>query len=186
MREIRAVVGGLLVVVLVTLALAIWRRPARELRHIRGYRVEIRKSEGDSRKRVSFSVPISLVARIASLAPVADIGGDLKADWGDGEVTAHDLLDAADRSAPGRPGVITKGRSRIEVTVEGSALEILATDDWNKSVRLRVPRALVEGFSRDGRISPREILRRLDELGPGEVVVIRDRDDQVTITAEPR
>ena len=184
MREVRAVVMGLLVVVLVALALAFWRRPARELRHIRGYRVEIRKSEGDSRRRVSFTVPISLVARIASLAPVADIGGDLKADWGDGEITARDLLDAADRSAPGKPGMISRGHTRIEVTLEGSALEILAKDDWDKTIRLRVPRALIESFSRDRRISPQEILRRLDELGPGEVVVIRDHDDEVTITAE--
>ena len=29
-------------------------------------------------------------------------------------------------------------------------------------------------------------LRKLDELGPGDVVVIRDRDDQVTITAIAR
>lgn len=186
MREVRAIVAGLLVVVLAALLLAIWRRPARELRHIRGYRVEIHKSEGDSRRRVSFTVPISLIARIASLAPIADIGGDLKADWGEGEVTARDLLDAADRSTPGKPGVVTRGHTRIEVTKDGSALEIHATDDWDKSIRLRVPRALVEGFSRDGRISPREILRRLDELGPGEVVVIRDRGDEVVITAEAR
>ena len=32
----------------------------------------------------------------------------------------------------------------------------------------------------------RDILRKLDELGPGDVVVVKDRDKEVTITAEAR
>ncbi len=67
MKEVRAVVLGLLVVVLVAIAISVWRRPARELRHVRGFRVEIQKTEGGSRRHVSFHVPISLVARVASL-----------------------------------------------------------------------------------------------------------------------
>ncbi len=186
MKEVRAVVFGLVIVVLIALALAFWRRPAREYRHIRGYRVEIQKSEGGSRRRISFTVPMSLVARVASLSPVADIGGDLKADWGDAQLTARDILDAADRSAPGHPGRISRDHTSIEVTPDGFALEILAKDEWGKTVRVRVPRALIESFSKERRISPRDILRRLDELGPGEFVVIRDHDDQVTITAEAK
>lgn len=185
MKEVRAIVIGLLVLVVVAIGLALWRRPTREFRHVRGYRVEIRKSEGDSRRRVSFTVPISLVARIASLAPMAHIG-DLKADWGEGEVTARDILDAAAKSAPGRPGVISRDHGRIEVTADGSALDIVIKDDWDKTVRLRVPRALVESLSGERSISPREVLHRLDELGPGDVVVIRDGHDEVTITAEGR
>ncbi len=186
MKEVRAVVLGLLVVVLVAIAISVWRRPARELRHVRGFRVEIQKTEGGSRRHVSFHVPISLVARVASLIPISDLGGDFHADWEDRNVTARDILDAAGRSAPGQPGVIERDRARIEVTAEDSALQIVVTDEWNKTVRVRVPRALVESLSSEKRISPREILRRLDELGPGDIVVIRDRDDEVTITAEPR
>jgi hypothetical protein len=51
---------------------------------------------------------------------------------------------------------------------------------------VRVPRALVESLSNRRRISPRDILKNLDEMGPGDVVVVRDRDDEVTITAEAR
>jgi hypothetical protein len=186
MKEVRAVVLGLLVLVLVALAVSVWRRPARELTHLSGFRVEVQKTEGGSRKHVSFHIPISVVARAASLIPVSNFGGDWGSDWSDGNLTARDILDAADKSAPGKPAEIERGRKRIEVTAEGAAVEIVVKDEWDKSVRIRVPRALLEGLSSDKRISPREILKRLDELGPGDVVVIHDRDDEVTITAEPR
>ena len=117
---------------------------------------------------------------------MADLGGGFRADWEDRNVTARDILDAAGKSAPGQPGVIQRDRARIEVTAEGSAVEIVVKDEWDKTVRVRVPRALVESLSSEKRISPHEILRRLDELGPGDIVVIRDRDDEVTITAEPK
>jgi hypothetical protein len=186
MREVRAVVIGLVIVVLGALALAWWRRPAPEFARIKGYRVDVREKEGDSTRRVSFTVPTNLIARIARFAPIEDIGGDLKAEWDDGELSARDVLDAADRSAPGSPGVIERDRKRIEVTANGPALEIVVKDDWDKTVRFRLPRSLVESFSGESNISPRDILKRLDELGPGEVVTIRDGNDEVTITAEPR
>ncbi len=187
MKEVRAVVVGLLVVVLAALAISMWRRPARELRRVGGYRVEISKAEdGRGRRHVAFTVPISLVARVASLVPISDIGGNMKADFGDGEITARDILDAANASAPGKPGVITRGHSHIEVLSEGPVLDIQAKDDWDKSVHIRVPRALVDSLSKESRVSPKDILRRLDELGPGDIVSIRDRDNDVTITAQAR
>ncbi len=186
MKEIRAVVLGLLVVVLVAIAIAVWRRPARELTHVRGFRVEIQKTEGGSRRHISFHVPIALIARIASFVPMADLGSDFRADWEDRNVTARDILDAAAKSAPGQPAEIKRDHATIQVSSEGSALEIVVHDEWDRTVRVRVPRTLVESLSADRRISPREILRRLDELGPGDIVTIRDRDDEVTITAEPR
>ena len=186
MREVRAVVLGLFVVLVVLLAITVWRRPGREYRHVRGYRVEIRKTEDGSQRHIAFTVPMSALARLASLAPVADIGGHMRADWGDGQVTARDILDAADQSRPGAPGVITKDHSRIEVQADGRALDVQVKDDWDKTVRIRVPRNLVESFSRDSRISPRDILHRLDDLGPGDVVSVHDRDQEVTITAEAK
>lgn len=182
MREVRAVVVGLLVVVLVAVAIAVWRRPARELKHLRGFRVEIQKSEGGSRKHISFHVPIAFVARVASFVPMANWGRNM----GDSDVTAQDILDAAGKSAPGKPGEIVRDHNRIDVTAEGSALDISVKDDWDRTVQVRVPRSLVESLSSDKLISPREILRKLDELGPGDVVVVRDRDSEVTITAEGR
>lgn len=185
MKEVRAIVLGLFVVVLVATGLALWHRPVKEFRRIRGYRVEIQKSEGGKRHHASFTVPMSLVARIASLAPMSDLS-DWKTDWGSGEITPKDILDAARKSAPGQPGVITHDHDRIEVTADGLALEILVKDAWGKTVRVRVPRALIETFSEEKRVSAREILRRLDELGPGDVVAIRDGDQEITITAEAR
>src|SRR6266852_1233104 len=80
MKEVRAVVVALLILVVIAIAVAFWRRPARELTRVRGYRVEIEKNEGGSRKHVSFTVPITLVARIASFVPFADIGADARSN----------------------------------------------------------------------------------------------------------
>src|SRR4030088_3530402 len=84
MRDVRAVVVGLLVVVLAALAISFWRRPEREFRRVRGYRVEIRKMEDGTKRHVAFTVPMSLVARMASLIPVSDIGGNMPAGSGGG------------------------------------------------------------------------------------------------------
>lgn len=188
MRETRAIVLGLFVIVLMVAAYAAWRRPARELKNVKSYRVEIQKTEGSSRRHVSFTVPIGLVARIASLASVSDFGGGLHADWDSGELTAKDILDAARDSAPGKPGVLTHGSAKIEVTADsdGKSLDIAIKDDWGKSVQLRVPRALVESLSDRKRITPKDILKNLDDMGPGDIVVVKDHDDEVTITAQAR
>ena len=65
MREVRAVVLGLFVVLIFIMGINIWRRPGREFRHVRGYRVEIAKTENGSRRHISFHVPMSALARIA-------------------------------------------------------------------------------------------------------------------------
>ena len=186
MKQIRAVVLGVLVVLVVALALAWWRRPAVEFSHVKAYLVEVRQRDGDSTRRVSFTIPTNLIARIAKFAPVDSIGGDLRADWGRGDVTPRDILDAASESAPGKPGVIKKDEYTIEVMADGAALDITIKDNWDKTVRLRLPRAIVESFGGSGRITTRDILKRLDELGPGDVVVVKDRDKEVTITAQAR
>jgi hypothetical protein len=185
MKEVRAVVIGLVVVLLVALVFSRWRQPGREFHRVRGYRVEIRKHENGSNRHVSFTVPMSLVARIATLAPFTDIGGS-RSDWNEANITARDILDAARQAVPGQPGVVTRDHSRLEVTPDGATLEIVAKDDWDKVVRLRVPRTLVEAFAGDARISPRDVLRKLDDMGPGDVVSIHDRDAEVTITAQAR
>ena len=114
------------------------------------------------------------------------LGGSARADWGEARVTARDILDAADKSRPGEPGVLTKDHSRIEVQADGRALDIQVRDDWDKTVRIRLPRSIVESFSKESRVSPRDILHRLDDLGPGDVVSVHDRDQEVTITAEAK
>lgn len=186
MKEIRAIIVGLVVVVLVATAFAVWRRPGRAFHKVRGYRVEVQKTEGDSTRHLSFHVPMSLVARVASMVPGSAMGRGLRADWGDGEITAREVLEAASRSEPDKPGVIEKHGKRIEVIADGATLDIQVKDDWDKVVKLRLPRALVEGLSDRRTISVNDILHRLDDLGPGEVVKVHDRDSEVTITAEPR
>ena len=185
MREIRAVVAGLVVVVVIAMLWALWQRPAKEFHKIRGYRVEIQKDEGGTRKQVRFTVPIVTVARLASFIPL-DFHGHWDSEWADGELTGRDLLDAAKDSAPGKPGVIERRGNRIEVMADGAALDISIKDDWGKNVRVRVPRSLVEGVSEGKGFSIKDVLKKLDELGPGDVVHVQDGDNEVTITAEAK
>src|SRR5687768_4836283 len=163
MKEVRAVVIGLVVVMLVAAALAFWKRPAPEFSRVKGFKVEVKEREGDSIRRVSFSVPANLVARVAKLSPIRRFGAEIQTDW-DADVTPRDILNAAAESAPGRPGVIKKDHETIEVTAEGTALNIVIRDDWGKSVSVRLPRAVVESFSGDREITPKELLERIDEL----------------------
>jgi hypothetical protein len=185
-REVRAVVLGLAVVVIVAIGLSVWRRPAAEFHRIRGFRVEVKKTEGGETRHFSVHVPVTLLAHISRLAHLDALGADLRSNWEKGDVTPKQILDAADERAPGKPGVIKTDDATIQVASEGSSLVIDVKDDWDKNVHIRVPRSLVEAFSGDHSITTREILRRLDELEPGDVVTIRDRDDEVTITAEPK
>ena len=185
-KEVRAVVLGLFVIVLAAIALSFWRRPAAEFSRIKGFRVEVRAKDGDATRRLSFDIPSNLVARIAKLTPLESIGGDVRAAWGKGKITPRQILDAAEESAPGKPGVIKKDDATIEVLADGEVLEIDVKDDWDKNVHIRLPRVLLEALTEDGKISTGEILRKLDELGPGDVVTIKDKDSEVTITAQPR
>jgi hypothetical protein len=184
-REVRAVVLGLFVVVLAALALSFWRRPAAEFQRIRGFRVEIKSRDGGETRHASFDVPSNLLARLAKLAP-KELGTDMRREWSKEDVTPRQILDAAEESAPGKPGVIKKDDATIEVMADGAILEIDVKDEWDKHVHIRLPRVLIEAVADDkGRISTSEILEKLDELGPGDVVTIQDRDNEVTITAQP-
>jgi hypothetical protein len=185
-KELRAVVLGLVVVVLIAVGISIWRRPAAEFHRIRGFRVQIKKTDGGETRTASFNVPVSLLARMASLAHMEDLGGDIRRDWAHGRVTPKRILEAADESLPGKPGVIREEDSTVEVVADGEMLQIDVKDDWGKRVHIRLPRLLVEAISEDHPLSIREILGRLDELGPDDVVTIQDEDSEVTITALPR
>jgi hypothetical protein len=186
MKEVRAIVLGLVVVLVVAMVFAFWYRPAPEFTRIKEFHVEVKEKDGDSTRRATFTIPTSLIARLVKLAHLDSIGGDISSDWGHGDVSVGDILDAADRSEPGKPAVIEKGDAKIAVAVEGTALSIDIKDDWDKRVHVRIPRVVLEGLSGDSSISTSEILHRLDELEPGDVVVVQDDDSEVTITAVPR
>lgn len=186
MKEVRAIVLGLVVVLLAAMVLAFWNRQPAEFTRIREFKVEVRQKDGDSTRRMSFRVPTSLLSRIAKLAHLDSVGGNIATDWGNGDVRVQDILEAADRSAPGKPGVIEKGDSKIEVVDESGTLSIDVRDSWDKHVHVRLPRSVIEGLSEEHSISTSEILHRLDQLEPGDVVTIKDADSEVTITAVPR
>jgi hypothetical protein len=185
-KDVRAVVLGLFIVVLGAMALAFWRRPAAEFRRIRSFRVEVTEKDGDSTRHASFSVPSGLVAHFARFAPMHEIKADLEHEWARGDVTPRDILDAAEQSQNGEPGVIKKDDATIEVRGDGKMLVVDIRDEWDKQVHLRVPRNLVEGLDEGHSLSMSEVLRGLDELGPGDVVTIKDGDNEITITAVPR
>jgi len=186
MKEVRAVVLGLVIVVLVAMIWAFWARTPREYPNVRDFVVDIRKQEGDTRKHVSFKIPMSVLARIVSFAPLRSVSGNWDSDWGRGEISGQDILDAAAESSPGKPGIIERDGKKIEVTADGAALEIEIKDDWDRKVNVRVPKAIVESLSGQKEISIQEILKRLDELGPGDLVRVQDGDSEVTITAQAR
>jgi hypothetical protein len=186
MKDVKAIVLGLLVVVVAAIAMAFWRRPAAEFTRIKEFRVEVRNKDGDSTRRATFTIPTNLIARLVKLGHLESIGGDIATDWGHGDVRVRDILEAADRSEPGKPAVIQKGDSKIEVAAEGEHLSIDVRDSWDKHVHVRLPRSILEGLSDEHGISTSEILRRLDGLDPGDVVHIQDADNEVTITAVPK
>ena len=186
-KETRAIVLGLFVVVVFALGLAYWRGPARDFHRIRGFRVEVKKTDGDETRKFSVHVPVALIAQLARLAHIEDtLDGDIRTAWDESDVTPRQILDAADASTPDKPGIIKKDDETIEVRADGDAILFDVHDDWDKRVHIRLPRSLVEVFSSDHPMSARDLLRHLDELDPGDLVTIRDRDDEITITAEPR
>ena len=186
-KETRAVVLGLFVVVLFALGLSFWRGPARDFQKIRGFRVDVRTKDGDDTRKMSINVPVSLLAQLTRLARFDDaLDGDIRTAWDKEEITPKQILDAADASAPDKPGLIETDEAKIEVRQDGGAILLDVRDDWERDVHIRVPRSLIEVFADDRPISTRDILRRLDELDPGDVVTIRDKDDEITITAQPK
>ncbi len=186
-KEVRAVVLGVFVVVLFALGIAYWRGPARDFHRIRGFRVEVKKTDGGETRKFSVHVPVALIAQLTRLAHIDDaLDGDIRTAWDKSDVTPRQILDAADESTPDKPGVIRKDDQTIEVRSDGDAILIDVRDDWDQKVHIRLPRSLVEVFSEDHPMSARDLIRHLDELDPGDLVTIRDRDDEITITAEPR
>lgn len=186
MKETRAVILGLVVVMIVVSMLAYWRRPAPEFARVKGFKVEVQEKENGSLRRVSFSIPSNLVARVAKLAPIERFGADINADWDDDDVSPREILEAADRSEPGKPTLIEKNDKKIEVQGLGNIVEIRVRDSWGKNVQVRLPRAIIETVSGGKDMSPKELLQRIDELGPGDVIHVQDGDNIVTITAQAR
>ncbi len=188
-KEVRAVVFGLVVVVLAALALSLWHGPAREFHRIGSFRVEVKKKDGDEIRRMSFNVPVTLLAQLTRIAHIDDaFERDIRRAWDDSDITPREILDAADESEKGKPSILEKDDTAIEVRTEGDAIviDVRKDGDSDENVHIALPRHLVEVFAEDHPFSTRDLIRRLDELNPGDPVTIRHGDDEVIITAEPK
>lgn len=186
-KEVRAVVLGAMVVVLVALAFAVWRGPSRQFQRLKGFRVEVRTTEGDETRKFTFPVPVSLLAQLTRIANLDHkLDGDIRAAWDDADITPRQILDAADAATEERPGEIEVDGRTVEVRSQDGRILVDVSDDWDQKVHIEVPRHLVEVFADDEPLTTRELLKRLDELEPGDIVTIRDRDDEIVIRAEAR
>jgi hypothetical protein len=186
-KEVRAVVFGLVVVVLAALAVSFWRGPAREFHRIRSFHVDVKKRDGDEIRRMSFNVPVTLLAQLTRIAHLDDaFDRDIRRAWDSNDITPREILDAADESDADKPGIIKKDDKTIEVRTAGDQILIDVRDEPDETVHIALPRHLVEVFAEDHPLSTRDLMRRLDELNPGDPVTIRHGDDEVVITAEPK
>ncbi len=194
MKETRAIVVGVVVVVLVAVIWGFYRRPAPGMRRVRSFRVQIDGDHDGRRKHVSVRIPGFLVGKVSSLASHAWDEND-GPDWdfsGDGDrvrVTPKDILDAADRSEPGKPTAVpirNGSEDRLEVSREGNEVHVVVYDQGRHDVEITAPRALIAGLSQEKALSFHDLLRRIDELGPGELVTVRSEDATIKVTAEAR
>ena len=57
-KELRAVVLGIFVVVLVMIGISLWRRPSRELKHLRGFKVAHRSVPWAGGRKLAVTIPL--------------------------------------------------------------------------------------------------------------------------------
>jgi len=191
MKETRAIVGGLVVVVLIALVWGFFRRPAAGMHRVRSFRVQIDGDHDGHHKHVSLRIPGFLVGKVSSIASTAwenaDWANSTFNDEGGSRVTPKDILDAADHSEPGHPGMILVHRdNHLEVSRDGERIRIVSFDRDRREVDIVVPRALVEGLAQEKPLSLRNLLHRIDDMGPGDLVTVTSEDATVRISAESR
>ncbi len=195
MKEIRAVVAGVAVLAILIAVWAFWRRPAPGMSRIRAFRVEIRDTrEG---RMLTMRIPGFLAGEAARVAARAMREHDFRAfdfehDGNRVTITPQEILDAADRSASGRPEILTPEGAdgpRIAVSREAQAvhLHVDSADRWDDGrADITVPRSLLEALAQEKALTGRELLARLDALGPGDLVEVRGDNGYVRVTAEAK
>ena len=191
MNETLAIVVGLVVVVLIAFAWSFFRRPAVGMRKVRAFRVEIHGDSHGERQNISIRIPGFFVGKAVQMASGAWERQWRRAQSMDFEgttVTPRQLLDAADRSRTGQTVTIDVGHGHLDVRQDGTAIQITARegDDRHGRAEITVPRALVESLAQEEPLSPRELLARIDAMGPGDLVSVKSDDGEVRITAEAR
>lgn len=191
MKELRAIVLGVVVVLFIAVVWGFWKRPAAGMRRVHSFRVEIDGRENGREKHLSVRIPGFLVSKVSNLASRAWENGDWN-DWNfdfDGEtrrITPREILGAADKSQPDKPSVIPihGDEDRLEVSSDAGVVRIkVLSHNHRREAEIEVPRLLLEGLAQEKPISPRELLQRIDTLGPGEVVSISSDEGKVRILA---
>jgi hypothetical protein len=191
MKDTRAIAIAVAVLAVVVVFWAYVRHPAPGMRRVRAFRVEIHGQEDGHRRDVSVRIPGFLVGKAVHMASRA---WDERRREGRGfqfngvTITPREILEAADKSASGHPGSIEvgDGKGTLQVSKEGSAIRIGFHRDNEEHGEILVPRALLERLAQDEPISPRELLERIDEMGPGDLVLIKGENGEVRISAEGR
>src|SRR5215472_5484419 len=189
MKDTRAVVLAVAVLAVIVVFWAYVRHPAPGMRRVRAFRVEIHGQEDGHRRDVSVRIPGFLVGKAVHMASRA---WDERRREGRGfefngaSITPREILEAADKSSGGHPGTVDVGdKGTLRVSKEGSAIRIaFHRDDGEEHGEILVPRALLERLARDEPISPRELLEKIDEMGPGDLVLIKGENGEVRISAE--
>jgi hypothetical protein len=149
-KEVRAVVFGLVVVVLAAIALSFWHGPAREFHRIRSFRVEVKKKDGDEIRRMSFNVPVTLLAQLTRIAHIDEsFDRDIRRAWDNSDITPREILDAADESEKDKPSILHKDEATIAVLADGDTIRIDVTKerDPDENVHIALPRHLLEVFA---------------------------------------
>ena len=192
MKETRAAVLGVVVVVLIALVWGFVRRPAPGMTRVRSFRVEIDGRENGRDKHVSVRLPGFLVGKVSQLVSHSWDDDDWR-DWSltvDGEdrrITPSEILAAAEKSSPGHPTRLTLhgGEDFLDVADDSGEVRIhVLHDGGRRDAEIVVPKVLLSGLAQEKPITPREILHRIDTLGPGEIVSIRSEDGDVRVIAE--
>jgi hypothetical protein len=189
MKELRAVVLGLVILLGIVLVWGILRRPAAGMRRVRSFHVEITDRHDGRNERISLHIPGFFVGKAVAMASHAwDRSSHSNSiDFDGSHITPRDILDAADRSRDGAPGVVDleDGRGKLEVIARGQALELTVLESHGGNrVMVRVPRSILEQLRETDHVSPRDLLARIDALGPGDLVLVQSEDGEVRVTAE--
>jgi hypothetical protein len=138
---------------------------------------------------MSFNVPVTLLAQLTRIAHIDEsFDRDIRRAWDNSDITPREILDAADESEKDKPSILHKDEATIAVLADGDTIRIDVTKDRDpdENVHIALPRHLLEVFADDHPLTARDLIRRLDELSPGDPVTIRHGDDEVIITAEPK
>jgi hypothetical protein len=191
MKETRAVVTGLVIVLLVALVWGFFRRETPRMRKVHSFRVQIDGNRDGRQNHVSVRIPGFLVAKVSSLASHALEDSEFT-DWNfDGEngrarVTPKDILEAADKSEPDKPSIISLhgGDDRLEVSRDGGNIRIVIFDRARRDVEIVAPRVFVEHLAQEEPLSVRSLFRRIDDIGPGDLVTVTSEDATIKVTAE--